>query len=98
MPFVPRGKNWDGIVNITVAEVEDLDTVSSEEPFGLVALINKYKIFRDEEYLTIVAEDEARFLDRENALLLIGSDEHKKLDGEVQAGVLEKLSTGNINA
>ena len=38
--------------------------------------------------MTRVAEDEAQFLDREDALLMIGYDEDKLLNGVIQPEVL----------
>ena len=45
-------------------------------------------MFSNKDYMTTVAEDEAKFLDREDALLMVGHDEHKVMDGVIQPGVI----------
>ena len=80
----------DGIVNITTATLDDLRAV------GLPDIImfgnsNQYigeQVFEDEEYLRDVVPDEAQFLNRVDAVMMIGHDEHKKINGIVQEGVL----------
>lgn len=50
--------------------------------------MSEIQIFEDEDYLKPVADDEAKFLDREDALMMLGHDEDKKINGQVLPGVL----------
>lgn len=96
---VPRGNYWDGIVNITVPELEDLEEVvmpfsqpclviwTCAHPGYIRSSLTHLQIFEHADYLKDVVDDEAKFLDREDALLFIGHNEDKKLDGVVQPGV-----------
>ncbi|KIX96010.1 uncharacterized protein Z520_08265 [Fonsecaea multimorphosa CBS 102226] len=40
-------------------------------------------VFGDEEYLRVVVPDEKKFLKRETAIMMIGEDHPKKVDGKV---------------
>ncbi|EXJ75708.1 uncharacterized protein A1O5_00215 [Cladophialophora psammophila CBS 110553] len=44
-------------------------------------------VFADEEYLRVVVPDEKKFLKRETAIMMIGEEQPKKVDGKVMVDI-----------
>ncbi|MCJ1389885.1 hypothetical protein MMC18_002742 [Xylographa bjoerkii] len=66
---------YDGGVNVWAATTEDL--------MSDVVVETIFQVFQDEEYKRVVIPDEESFLKRNEAVMMIGYDEDKGLDGKV---------------
>ncbi|KIW98553.1 uncharacterized protein Z519_00214 [Cladophialophora bantiana CBS 173.52] len=51
-------------------------------------LLSRYVyVFADEDYLRAVVPDEKKFLKRETAIMMIGEEQPKKVDGKVMVDI-----------